>query len=127
MVYHIPAQIRCRQPQRVFRLLRLMQVLKEMQLSRCEDILRICEGSVLTRRVLQTYTVEFSRDGSPQKGFVVGRLKSNGHRFLANNADDATLKQLCSHDVEPIGRTGKVKPSQDGRNVFSFVGETARL
>jgi hypothetical protein len=82
---------------------------------------------MLTCCVVQTYTVEFNRDGSPQNGFVVGRLKSNGHRFLANHADDATLKQLCSQDVEPIGRTGKVKPSQDGRNVFSFVGETAKL
>ena len=75
----------------------------------------------------QTYTVEYNRDGSPLRGHVVGRLGSNGHRFIANHADESTLKELSSHDVEPIGRRGKVKTSDDGRNLFAFVGETARL
>ena len=75
---------------------------------------------------LQTYTVEFKRDGTPLQGYVVGRL-SNGHRFLANHANDSTLKELCSQEIEPIGRRGKVKSGTDGRNLFSFIGEIAKL
>ena len=75
----------------------------------------------------QTYTVEFNRDSSPLRGFVVGRLKSNGHRFIANHSDEATLKQLCSQNVEPIGRSGKVKTGQDGRNMFALHGDVAKL
>ena len=71
--------------------------------------------------------MEFNRDGSPLRGFVVGRLKSNSHRFIANHADEATLKQLCSQVVEPIGRSGKVKPDEDGRNLFTLPGEIAKL
>ena len=81
----------------------------------------------LTLHSEQTYTVEFNRDGSPLRGHIVGRLKSNGHRFIANHADDLTLKELCSQEVEPIGRRGKVNNVDDGRNLFAFVGETARL
>ncbi|KAK5175147.1 uncharacterized protein LTR77_000284 [Saxophila tyrrhenica] len=77
--------------------------------------------------IIETYTVEFNRDGSPLRGFIVGRLKSNGHRFLGNHADDATLQQLCSQKVEPIGRDGKVKTADDGRNLFVFVSDSAKL
>lgn len=77
---------------------------------------------------VETYTVEFKRDGSPLRGYVVGRLKKNGHRFISNHADESTLKQLCDWEVEPIGRSGKVKVAQDGRNLFAFTsGEQARL
>ena len=70
----------------------------------------------------QTYTVEFNRDGTPSKGHVVGRLKSNGRRFLANEGDASTLTQLCSTTEEPIGRSGYVVPDSEtpGRNLFSF-------
>jgi Thiolase-like protein type 1 additional C-terminal domain len=71
---------------------------------------------------LQTYTVEFNRDGTPKLGHIVGRLKKTGHRFLANHADERTLKQLCSTTEEPIGRTGHVGPDgkTKGRNLFGF-------
>ncbi|KAL5362554.1 hypothetical protein BJX96DRAFT_177256 [Aspergillus floccosus] len=72
------------------------------------------------RAVIETYTVQFQRDGSPGEGYVVGRLE-NGHRFIANAADAATLKELCSTSVEQIGRTGWVQSdAESGRNVFSF-------
>ncbi|KAI5358138.1 Putative thiolase-like protein type 1, additional [Septoria linicola] len=81
--------------------------------------------------VVETYTVEFARDGSPSKGFVIGRLLKNAHRFLANHADAETLKELSSWEIEPIGRRGWVRAEQDGRNVFTFttpIGKTpARL
>lgn len=76
---------------------------------------------------VQTYTVDFNRDGTPKLGHVVGKLKSSGHRFLANHGDDETLKQLASSDKEPIGREGFVqKDKQEARNVFTFSSR-ARL
>ncbi|KAG4415106.1 hypothetical protein IFR04_011743 [Cadophora malorum] len=74
--------------------------------------------------VIETYTVQFERDGTPNLAYVVGRLKSNGHRLLANHADDSTLQQLSSCSKEPIGRSGWVRTAEDGRNLFSlFQGE----
>jgi hypothetical protein len=64
--------------------------------------------------------VDFDRDGSLLRGYIVGRLKKNGHRFLANHGDESTLKQLASNVKEPIGRSGWVKTGEDGRNLFIF-------
>jgi hypothetical protein len=47
-------------------------------------------------------------------------MKSNGHRFIANEADANTLQQLSSTIKEQIGRNGWVKTGDDGRNLFSF-------
>ncbi|OBT65909.1 hypothetical protein VE03_05447 [Pseudogymnoascus sp. 23342-1-I1] len=66
---------------------------------------------------IETYTVEFNRDGTPDTGHVVGRLPS-GERFLANHADEVTLAQLVGNE-EPVGRRGWVR-NDDGRNLFSF-------
>ncbi|KAL4893126.1 hypothetical protein BDV59DRAFT_207930 [Aspergillus ambiguus] len=72
------------------------------------------------RAVIETYTVQFQRDGSPGEGYVIGRLE-NGHRFIANAADTATLRELSSMTVEQIGRTGWVKnDAESGRNLFSL-------
>lgn len=68
--------------------------------------------------------MEFGRDGKAKRGFVIGRLCKNGHRFLANQEDGATLLQLISDDREPIGRKGWVMSAQaEGKgekNVFRF-------
>jgi hypothetical protein len=50
----------------------------------------------------------------------VGRLKSNGHRIVANHGDGSTLQQLCSRAKEPVGRNGWVKSAGDGRNLSYF-------
>ena len=52
----------------------------------------------------------------------MGRLKSNGHRFLANHGDECTLQQLSSGVNEQIGRKGLVRKGDEGRNLFSFEG-----
>ncbi|KAF2759840.1 NAD(P)-binding protein [Pseudovirgaria hyperparasitica] len=72
--------------------------------------------------VVETYTVEYNRDGTPGNGFVVGRVLDTGHRFIANHADEHTLRQLASDRVEPIGRTGRVFPDKEteGVNLFTF-------
>ena len=74
--------------------------------------------------VVETYTVDFARDGRPVLGHVVGRLTSNGKRFLANHGNEKTLNELSSRVKEPIGRVGWVKCGKGGRNLFAFVAET---
>lgn len=71
--------------------------------------------------------MEFNRDGTPLRGHVVGRLKSNGHRFIANHAEERTLRELCSTEVEPIGRSGTVKTGDDGKSLFAFTWGMAKL
>jgi hypothetical protein len=57
----------------------------------------------------------------------VGRLKANGHRFIANHADERTLKELGSQEEEPIGRSGFVSTEKgSGRNLFTFA-DAAKL
>lgn len=75
---------------------------------------------------VQTYTVDYHRNGNPVRGHIVGRLKSNGERFLANHADEQTLRELSSWDEEQVGKSGRVKSDGQGRNLFSFA-EAAKL
>ncbi|KAF7881527.1 hypothetical protein EAF00_011896 [Botryotinia globosa] len=72
--------------------------------------------------IIETYTVQFSRKNEPQTGFVVGRLKQSGKRFLANVADDKTLGNLVKESKEEIvGKRGWVWKEEDGkRNLFGF-------
>ncbi|KAF2118482.1 hypothetical protein BDV96DRAFT_488169 [Lophiotrema nucula] len=78
---------------------------------------------------LKTYTVEFSRDGSPLRGYIIGRLKSNNMRFLANTGDDDTLRQMASGKDEIIGLSGWVHqdPKRKGRGLFTFGKQQAKL
>lgn len=91
--------------------------------------------------IVETYTVDFDRAGNPVRGHVVGRLleqggggggggggNGGGKRFLANHGDEATLRQLASWTVEPVGRKGWVSGDggTEGRNVFVF-GEGEKL
>ena len=61
--------------------------------------------------------------------YVVGRLKSNGHRVLANEADEETLKELASTREEQIGKTGYVMPdlSTEGRTLFTIKKPHSKL
>jgi hypothetical protein len=72
--------------------------------------------------VVETYTVEFNRDGSPLRGHIVGRLKSNNKRFLANHGDDSTLRQMASGAGEIVGKSGWVwqDAEKKGRSLFAF-------
>ena len=75
--------------------------------------------------------MEFNRDGSPKKAYVVGRLIENNHRFLANHGDESTLHRLSSMHEEPIGKIGIVMPDETGpkgqrRNLF-YLDSNPRL
>ncbi|CAI7623675.1 unnamed protein product [Penicillium pancosmium] len=80
---------------------------------------------------IETYTVEFGRDGRPTLAHIVGRLSGSNHRFLANHGDEETLNRLASRSDEPIGKTGRVVPDSAGekgqrRNLF-YLDSNARL
>lgn len=58
--------------------------------------------------------------------FVVGRLKTSGHRFIANDGNHQTLQKLSSTVKEQVGKVGYVKTERTDkgdpeRNVF-FLG-----
>jgi hypothetical protein len=78
---------------------------------------------------IETYTVEFDRDGSPSAAYVVGRMLNNGHRVLANEADAGTLKELASMTEEQIGKRGwvSVDPNMEGKGLFTFRKPQSRL
>ncbi|RYN94191.1 hypothetical protein AA0119_g9300 [Alternaria tenuissima] len=73
--------------------------------------------------VVETYTVEFNRDGSPLRGHIIGRLKNSNRRFLANHADDTTMLQMSSGAGEVVGKSGWVwqDPEKKGRSLFAFA------
>lgn len=64
---------------------------------------------------VETYTVLFARDGTPERGVVLGRL-DGGRRFLAHTPSDPTLlEDLVRREV--VGLRGRVTP---GRPVNRF-------
>ncbi|KAJ6260116.1 LOW QUALITY PROTEIN: hypothetical protein Dda_4337 [Drechslerella dactyloides] len=65
--------------------------------------------------VIETYTVSFDRAGRPETGYIVGRLSRSNARFIANHADERTLRALCSGVEEPIGKKGWVSCDADGK------------
>ena len=69
---------------------------------------------------VETYTVDFGRDGRPVLGHIVGKLVGNRKRFLANHGNEQTLLELSSRTKDPIGRHGCVRSGEGGRNFFSF-------
>ncbi|GAB0145405.1 erg10, acetyl-CoA C-acetyltransferase [Epichloe bromicola] len=75
---------------------------------------------------IETYTIEFHRDGTPAMGLIVGRIRGSGQRFLANHGDGQTLERLASKSGEHIGRFGRVLVAEDGRNLF-FLDTKTRL
>lgn len=66
--------------------------------------------------------MEYNRDGTPLRGYIVGRLKVNGKRFLANHGDENTLRQMASGAGEIVGKSGWVvmDSKRRGRSLFSF-------
>ncbi|KAF1840584.1 uncharacterized protein K460DRAFT_421519 [Cucurbitaria berberidis CBS 394.84] len=72
--------------------------------------------------IVETYTVEFNRDGSPLRGHIIGRLKSNNKRFLANHGDESTLREMAGGAGEVVGKSGWVWQDEKskGRGLFAF-------
>ena len=68
---------------------------------------------------VETYTLEYDRNGTPSTGVVIGRLSQGGERFVARteNRDVSTLQAM--HDIDPLGRSIRVRPVEGG-NRFVF-------
>lgn len=64
--------------------------------------------------VVETYTVQFDREGNPEMAFIIGRLKENAYRFVANHGDQRTLQELASSAEEQVGKVGYVETRRDG-------------
>lgn len=66
---------------------------------------------------IETYTVIFNREGEPEQGIVIGRLKGDSSaRFFANTPPDRDLMLAMTRE-EFVGARGHVRVV-DGRNVF---------
>lgn len=74
--------------------------------------------------VIESYTINYGRDGSPSEGLIVGRSPDGAQRFLAlvSGEDQAGIDRLLGSAGEPIGSDGEVKAGEDGRNVWTFAG-----
>ncbi|KAB8288106.1 hypothetical protein EYC80_010239 [Monilinia laxa] len=79
-------------------------------------------GSGVWEGVIETYTLQFSRINEPEIGFVIGKLKKNGKRFVANVGDEKTLRSLLKDGGEEVvGKSGWVWMEENGkRNLFGF-------
>jgi acetyl-CoA C-acetyltransferase len=69
---------------------------------------------------IETWTVEFDREGKPLTAYVIGRLP-DGSRFAANGVqgDAALLNRLVDEDRNTIGQPVLVR-HRDGRNLVSL-------
>jgi hypothetical protein len=69
--------------------------------------------------------VEFNRDNTPLRAYIVGRKKEGGQRFLANHGNVETLRFLAAGSKEPIGLSGSVAQDSNNRerNLFSLSGD----
>ncbi|KAI9708257.1 MAG: hypothetical protein M1820_004211 [Bogoriella megaspora] len=81
------------------------------------------EGSI------ETYTVEYKRDNTPLRAYIIGRISGSGHRFLANHGDAATLNFLAEGRKEPIGCRGSIRSDDErpGRSLFTLVDVGSKL
>ncbi|CRG84630.1 hypothetical protein PISL3812_01889 [Talaromyces islandicus] len=86
--------------------------------------------------IIETYTIEYNRDGSPAEGYIIGRLKDSNSRFLSVTADQDSLQQLAvlASSDEPIGKTGFVYVEdgpgidlKDRKNLFIFGMRSTKL
>jgi hypothetical protein len=93
----------------------LPEVLQDVEVP---ELARYAEGEAF----VETYTVEFNRDGSPLRGHIVGRLKTDNKRFLANHGDEETLRQMAGGNGEIVGKRGWVWQDEQkkGRGLFVF-------
>lgn len=66
---------------------------------------------------VETYTVVHDRDGTPQRGIVIGRL-GDGRRFIANSPADRSFLEAMEQR-EWIGERGRVSAGgAEGTNLF---------
>jgi acetyl-CoA C-acetyltransferase len=72
--------------------------------------------------VIETYTVQYDREGAPTFGVVIGRT-SGGERFLAQvpAEDNEAIDVLTSDALEPVGASGIASFGADGLTRWRFA------
>ena len=68
---------------------------------------------------VETYTLEYDRNGTPSKGIVIGRLSQGGERFVAATEEGNLSTLRAMHDTDPLGRSIRVRAAGVG-NRFAF-------
>ena len=70
---------------------------------------------------IETHTVLYRKDGSPQHGVVIARTPAGGRLLAKVEADDSSgIATLVDLQRSPIGRNGHVSHGVDGLPVWSF-------
>jgi acetyl-CoA C-acetyltransferase len=71
---------------------------------------------------VETFTVSFARDGSPERGLVIARTADGGRALaLVPVLDAENLAALTSTDASAVGRKGRISPGPDGL-IFQLLG-----
>jgi acetyl-CoA C-acetyltransferase len=79
------------------------------------------------RAAIETYTVKHGRDGT-RTGIVIGRLDSDGRRFVARTDDrDAELLDFLTTAPEPIGQRVYVRSFASGNRVAASKAQLDAL
>ena len=69
---------------------------------------------------IETYTVEFDREGNPARGFVIGRSPDGARTGVrVSKSDNETLSTLVDPAADPVGRPGRIV-SRDDRRLFTL-------
>ena len=68
---------------------------------------------------VETYTLDYDRNGTPSMGVVIGRLSSGGERFVAATEQGDMSMLRAMHDTDPLGRSIRVR-AVGGGNRFVF-------
>ncbi|MEU7811344.1 acetyl-CoA acetyltransferase [Pseudonocardia sp. NPDC049154] len=70
---------------------------------------------------IETFTVEFDREGNPARGYVIGRSPAGTRTGVrVSKSDQATLNALVDPESDPIGRTGRVV-AEGERRLFTLA------
>lgn len=73
---------------------------------------------------VETYTVEFGREGAPARGWVIGRTAA-GLRSAGITTEPGVLAALTDPDREPIGRAGVLTAAGEQPPLFALTEESA--
>ena len=70
---------------------------------------------------IETFTVEYDREGHPARGYVLGRTPGGARTGVrVSKSDLTTLEALVDPDTEAVGRTGRVVRTED-RRLFTLA------
>lgn len=73
---------------------------------------------------IETYTVHYSRDGTPRSGVIVARTPSGARTLaLVPAVDDATLAMLTGGQHEPVGLKGLIQRNHQGIRCWQMLDQ----